>query len=366
MKLYGKIPRWVSWGLIFPLLVLNGWLLVVIFDYFRSLISIFLAANLLAFILNYGVNFLVNQGMKRHQAVLGVVLMALLFLAIATLTLAPIIIAQLNDFATRFPSWIESGKEQLEEFSLWTTQRRFPLNFTGISLQLTERILSQLQVASGEVFKLALGTLDGVFHILLTLVFTFYLLLHGQPLWDGIWEWFPQPLGGLLRQSLRQSFHNYFIGQASLAAIIGVSAIATFTALQVPFSLLFGLGVGFMALFPFGAGLSIVLVSLLMILQDFWLGVKVFLVAFSVEQIIENGIAPRLLAGFTGLNPIWVLVSLLIGAKLGGLLGVLIAVPSAGFIKSLLNLWKAYSVSGTLKSESLESSTLDLEYERKS
>ena len=56
--------------------------------------------------------------------------------------------------------------------------------------------------------------------------------------------------------------------------------------------------------------------------------------AIILEQIIENGIAPRLLGGFTGLNPVWILVSLLIGTKVGGILGLLIAVPIAGFIKS--------------------------------
>ncbi|EDX77109.1 hypothetical protein MC7420_246 [Coleofasciculus chthonoplastes PCC 7420] len=63
-------------------------------------------------------------------------------------------------------------------------------------------------------------------------------------------------------------------------------------------------------------------------------------VAIIIEQIIENVIAPRLLGGFTGLNPVWLLVSLLIGAKIGGVVGLLIAVPMAGFIKSTATVWK--------------------------
>jgi predicted PurR-regulated permease PerM len=89
-----------------------------------------------------------------------------------------------------------------------------------------------------------------------------------------------------------------------------------------------------MTLFPFGLSLSIAVVSLLMALKSFWLGLKVLAVAILLQQIIENGIAPRLLGGFTGLNPVWILLALLIGAKVGGLVGVLIAVPVAGFLKS--------------------------------
>ena len=95
-----------------------------------------------------------------------------------------------------------------------------------------------------------------------------------------------------------------------------------------------------MALFPFGAALSISLVSFLMALKSIWLGLRVLAVAFVVEQIVESVIAPRLLGEFTGLNPVLVLVSLLIGAQVGGFLGLVLAVPVASFIKSIFSLFK--------------------------
>lgn len=87
-----------------------------------------------------------------------------------------------------------------------------------------------------------------------------------------------------------------------------------------------------MALFPFGTAL----VSFLTALQSVWLGVRVLVVATLLDQVIENAIAPQLIGGFTGLNPIWILLSLLIGAKVAGLLGLVIAVPMAGTLKRLL------------------------------
>jgi predicted PurR-regulated permease PerM len=75
----------------------------------------------------------------------------------------------------------------------------------------------------------------------------------------------------------------------------------------------------------------------LVALQNFWLGVEVFAVAVAIDQVNSNFIAPRILGGFTGLNPVWILISLLLGAKLGGLLGVLIAIPLASFIKSTVD-----------------------------
>ena len=50
-----------------PLLVLNGWAISAIFDYFHSLIVILVGASVLAFLLNYPVSWMVNHGAKREQ-----------------------------------------------------------------------------------------------------------------------------------------------------------------------------------------------------------------------------------------------------------------------------------------------------------
>jgi predicted PurR-regulated permease PerM len=100
--------------------------------------------------------------------------------------------------------------------------------------------------------------------------------------------------------------------------------------------LLFGLTIGTIALVPFGGSVGIALVTLLVALRDIWLGVKVLAAAVLVQQIIENIVAPRVLGSITGLNPVWVFISILTGARVGGLLGVIIAVPTAVVIKTAL------------------------------
>ena len=112
--------------------------------------------------------------------------------------------------------------------------------------------------------------------------------------------------------------------------------ILTFLWLKVPFGLLFGLTIGIMALIPFGGSVGIALTTSLVALQDFWIGMKALMAAVIVQQILENIIAPRILGSFTGLNPVWVLISVLTGARIGGLLGVIVAVPSAVVIKTAI------------------------------
>jgi predicted PurR-regulated permease PerM len=74
----------------------------------------------------------------------------------------------------------------------------------------------------------------------------------------------------------------------------------------------------------------------LVALRDVGQALQLLAVALIIQQIVENGIAPRVLGSVTGLNPFWVLISLLTGARIGGLLGVVVAVPMAVMIKEAI------------------------------
>ena len=60
-----------------------------------------------------------------------------------------------------------------------------------------------------------------------------------------------------------------------------------------------------------------------------------------VDQLIDNIFAPRILGDAVGLNPIWILLSLLVGAQLEGVVGAVIAVPLAGSIKQIIDSLEA-------------------------
>ena len=92
-----------------------------------------------------------------------------------------------------------------------------------------------------------------------------------------------------------------------------------------------------MALVPFGGSVGIGIVTFLVALQDISLALQTLAAALLVQQIVENLLAPRVLGSVTGLNPFWVFVSILTGARVGGLLGVVIAVPTAVVLKEALN-----------------------------
>ncbi|AFY72942.1 putative permease [Synechococcus sp. PCC 7502] len=337
-NLKNKLINRLLIGITFPLIIINGWLGLEFFRFFQPIFSILIAASILAFLLNYAVGLVTSTlGMKRGSAVLLVFLLAVSVLAAVAVVLVPIALTQLNELVKGLPSLIESGNQQLNSLQLWYQEQNIDVNIRGIAIQLTDRLSGQLQSLTGKVLGFALDTAGSVVNLLLILVMTYYLLSYGDRIWAGIFSWFPNSWGGQVQKSLRQNFKNYYIGQATLASLSGSSVTLAFLAMNVPFSILFGLAIGIMGLIPFGGALTVSIISFVLALQNFWLGVKVLATVIIIDQIIANVIAPRILGDLTGLNPVWILISLFVGLQIGGSLGLVIAVPLASAIKSTVD-----------------------------
>ncbi|MBE9007798.1 AI-2E family transporter [Fortiea sp. LEGE XX443] len=330
------IARIGAIALFAPLLVLNGWAIAAIFEYFHSLIVILVGASVLAFLLNYPVSWMQRHGAKREQVAILVFLLALSILLALGVTLFPLALTQAQQLVARLPELIDSGRSQLMMLNEKAEVLGLPINLDALVVQINDRVKGQLQAIAGQVLNLAVVTFTSLLDFLLTMVLTFYLLQHGDELWQSLVGWLPTRFREPFSQTVRLSFQNFFITQLILSTCMASALIPAFLWLKVPFGLLFGLTIGIMALVPFGGSVGIVLTTSLVALQDFWMGARVLLAAVIVQQILENLIAPRILGSFTGLNPVWILISVLTGARVGGLLGVIVAVPTAVIVKTAL------------------------------
>jgi predicted PurR-regulated permease PerM len=339
LDFFKKLPPWLRLGFIFPLAFLNGWLVFALLNYFQPLSSIFVASALLAFLLDLPVRILVKRGVNRGLAIFSVFLLAILVTAIALFILIPLVIGQLTELITSLPQWLKSGNEQLTSLHEWTTSHKLlvDLDFSQFINQAVEKLTSLLNSVGNQLFNVVGVTISTIFNGLIILVLTVFLVLSGEQVWDGILSWIPYPWNNQLRESIRITFERYFATQAMLAGILSVAQIIVFTVLQVPYAILFAVTIGLTTLIPYASGVSIITISFLLMLQNFWLGIKVLIAAIIVGQINDNIISPRLMGNMTGLNPVWIIVSLFVGGKLGGVLGLLLAVPLASVIKSTVN-----------------------------
>jgi predicted PurR-regulated permease PerM len=334
------LSRALAIALAAPLTVLNAWAFSSIFGYFQSMLVILIVASLAAFLLNYPVAWLQRRGIQRTQAAIVVFLMALVGVLVLAVTLLPLAIGQAQQLVARLPEWFDSGQRQLVMLDQHFTDMGLPISLDGIILQINDRLKGQLQTIAGRAVNLTLDlavfTVAKVIDVLLTVISTFYLLQHGDEVWDNLIGWLPIRIQQPFSKTLRLSFQNYFLGQIISSTCMAVGLISAFLFLKVPFGLLFGLTIGLMALVPFGGSVGIALVTFLVGLRDIGTAAQVLAVSAIVQQIVENGIVPGFLGSITGLNPFWVFVAILTGARVGGLLGIVVAVPTAVMVKEAL------------------------------
>jgi predicted PurR-regulated permease PerM len=323
-----------------PLLVLNIWALSNIFQYFRSILVTVLIAALLAFLLSYPMARLEQIGLRRGLSAILVLLLALFGFAVLGLTVVPFVIDQGSQLVSKLPEWFDSGKTQLLMLDGKFQEWGWPVNLDGIISQVNDRLKQEIQSIAGEALNLTINvaffTANKLLDVVLTIVLTFYLLQHGAEVWGGIVGLLPVRLQQPLSATLQDSFRNYFLGQSIVALCFGTALTVLFTLLNVPFGSLFGLTVGILALVPFGGTVGVVIVTLLVALRDIKIAIPMLVTSVIVQQLVENGVAPRVLGSVTGLNPFWVFIAILAGARVGGLLGVIVAVPAAVVIKEAL------------------------------
>jgi predicted PurR-regulated permease PerM len=190
---------------------------------------------------------------------------------------------------------------------------------------------------------------------MIVVVLAFYMLLYGDRLWRGLLRLFPREFSQPFNQALHLNFHKFLLSQFLLALFMTVTLTPIFLIMKVPFALLFTLFIGVCELIPLiGAALGIGTVTLLLLVQNPQMALWVGMICLVLQQVRDNGIAPKLMGDFTGLNPIWIFVVLLLGLQVGGVLGAFIAVPIAGTINSTIEAMTTDPTKGELVAENFQ------------
>jgi len=127
---------------------------------------------------------------------------------------------------------------------------------------------------------------------------------------------------------LWQAVEGFFKGQLTVAFFVGLLSVVCFLLVGLPFALLLGLLSGILDLIPyfgpFIGAVPVLLVTLIYAPQKF---ILVLLILVLIQQAENALISPRVLSDATGLHPLMVMLSTLIGARAGGILGMILAVP---------------------------------------
>jgi predicted PurR-regulated permease PerM len=320
------------------LVLVTGWLTVGAIHYVAELVSVLITAGLIAFLLNYAVAKL-QVFLPRGVAAALVYMFAAFVVTVIILTIAPPVLNQAGQLAVKFPELLESGRQQLEEFQTWSADRNLPFDVQILEEQLSAKVQEQVQTIVASGLGLLVGTVNWFLDLIVILVISFYMLLDGERVWQGLMSFFVPEIRYVLTETLERNLQRFISGQLLLGLFMAAALSLAFWGLHVPFFLLFAVFIGLLEIIPFiGATLGIGAVSIIVVFIDWQLALEVLGVSIALQQIKDNLIAPRIMGSLTGFSPVIIFTALLLGGRVAGLLGVILAIPLTGVVKSILEI----------------------------
>jgi predicted PurR-regulated permease PerM len=148
---------------------------------------------------------------------------------------------------------------------------------------------------------------------------------------------------------INKAVAGYMLGNVIISVLATVATWIVLTILGVPYALSLGFVVGFFDLIPLiGATLGAIVVSFATLTASFPTATIVWIAFIIVWQRFEDYVVQPLVYGKAlRVNPIVTIVSVLVGASLLGILGALLAIPTAAAIQIVLSDWWGHRHSDT-------------------
>lgn len=302
--------------------------------YVREILAVFFVALVIASALTPWVDYLQKKKIPRPAGILLIYISMFLTFGIVVSLLIPPITQQMNDLSNRAPeifdnviSGFEFVKNSLAEIGILDNIKEA---FNSIS--------SNFSGTAGGVVSKVSDVFKGIFGFFLILVITFYMVVEDNATKKIVWSLAPKkyqiPVMNVINK-MQQKVVLWLRGQMILSLII---FILIFTGLKVidwstgymQYALVLALLAAMTEFVPYlGPVIAAIPAVFLGFTHSFTLGIIIILL-YSIIQWVENNIiVPQVMRKVVGLNPIISIAVLLIGFKLAGIFGVILAIPVA-------------------------------------
>lgn len=194
--------------------------------------------------------------------------------------------------------------------------------------------------AVGTVFGAVASVIGGLFGLLTILILTFYILIEAGNLRMRMLYLFPaheRKRVDAMSRDITVKVSAWLGGQLLLGAIIGTSSAIGLWLLGVPFFYVLALISGVGELIPVVGPVLSAIPAILITATVSFKKVLLVIVFFIIQQQFENHVlVPKVMQRQVGVSPVTVIVALLIGGKLLGIVGAILAVPTAAILQVVI------------------------------
>lgn len=352
--------------------------IIVIFKKFSILgytLSCVIIAVIFAYIIDPLVNYLERKGIKRQFGVIIVYITVILIFAVLIISVIPKTINEISNLLTSLPDMVDTLTKNVngsmsEFFAKFNVE--LPDNFIDVykksnpkvegNVETPEIVSSILDSITKAVNKLVgnmqeslmksasnllsklYGLVTGAFRLLLVLIFSFYFSVDKEKFTLKLKKAIPNKHRKdvtYLATRIDTALQQFIRGRLLMAIFVGVLTMIYLLILRVDFAIIIGLITCVADIIPYIGPFLGCAPAVLFAFMDSPIKALWVLILFVLIQWVENNIlAPKLIGNSTGLSPLIVLISIIIGGGLFGVWGMVISVPITSIIFILVDFVK--------------------------
>ncbi len=284
-----------------------------------------------------------HRRMKRGLAI-AVSYLALVMIPIGLgALLIPSLVGQIENLADNVPQYAQDVTEFVQENNT-LNDLNDKYDFTSELQSLADDLPSKIGDAAGVLQDIGVGVVNSIFAALTILILSIFMVGGGQRWAESFVESQPPEHAARLERALRDvanAIGNYVAGALLQATLAGVTAFIVLAILGAPFAGPLALIVAFFDLIPVvGATIAAVFIAIVMLFVNFPVGVIIWVIwAIAYQQIENYLIQPQIQKRAVQVDPFIVLVAVLFGSTLFGVVGAVLAIPTAA---TLQIAWREY------------------------
>lgn len=207
----------------------------------------------------------------------------------------------------------------------------------GIYSQINENINLYLSRFSVNLLENSMNIFTNIISFAVVPVVTYYFLVDGDLICYKLLLILPtrkRVMAKKLLTNIDRILSRYIVSQLLLCAIIGVISYILFKLIGVEFALVLALLNGLFNIIPyFGPIIGGIPAVIIALLDSPTKAIWTILAILILQQIEGNILSPKITGDSTNMHPLVIIILLLIGEKVGGFFGMLIAIPIGVIVK---------------------------------
>ncbi len=303
-----------------------------------------------AYILNKPVTALSKIKIPRGFGALLMILGVLLLLGTLMMVAVPFLQKEFILLSRNMPALVQHFYSLINPVLDFAAERLPPEDIAKIKIQLSGQFGSIMTWMIQFIIKVlsnGLALANVVSLVVLTPVVMFYILKDWPRFIEVSQSLLPRKSAAKIihyTQVIDQNLSSYARGQILVCFILAILYSAGLLTVGLKNAVFVGIFTGCLSFIPYIGALIGFLLSTLIHLSDSgtWNPLLSIGLVFLIVQAIEgNFLTPRFVGGRIGVHPVWILFSLLAGATWFGFFGIVLALPAAAIISTVVRaVWK--------------------------